>query len=251
MNYISEIRAFYDWVEYQDVSTNEIVLWHALMSICNKTHWQDSFTVAISTLNLKTRLSRQAIYKARNKLRQLNRIDFKERRGNQSTVYQIIPFVSLTKTQSDTQTDTQSNTQLHTQTDTQGIHINKHKQDETKQKETVGTVDSKFKLVMDVYERYIDPSPSHHVYDLLHSYTEDGIEPEMICEVIYKANDLKIRDIRYIKGILNNCLAKGITTKQAFLADNQQHEEAKQNRKKEEQVDYDKEWEDIWGDESK
>lgn len=228
MNYISEIRAFYDWVEYQDVSTNEIVLWHALMSICNKTHWQDSFTVAISTLNLKTGLSRPAIYKARNKLRQLNRIDFKERRGNQSTMYQMIPFVSLTKTQNDTQLDTQYITQTDTQPCTQSIHINKNKQDKTKQKDTV---DSKFKLVSDAYERYIDPSPSHHVYDLLHSYTEDGVEPEMICEVIYKANDLKIRDIRYIKGILNSCLGNGITTKKAFLLDNQRHEEAKQNRK--------------------
>ena len=226
MNYISEIRAFYDWVEYQDVSTNEIVLWHALMSICNKTHWQDSFTVSISTLNLKTRLSRQAIYKARNKLRQLNRIDFKERRGNQSTVYQIIPFVSTTETQSDTQTDTQSNTQLHTQTDTQGLHINKNKQDKTKQKENSS---SRFKLVMDDFEKYINAAPSPAVYHDLKSYVDDGMEPDLIRQAIHKANDEGVRKISYIKGILNSCLANGIKTKEAFLLDAQSWDSRKQS----------------------
>lgn len=240
MNYISEIRAFYDWVEYQDVSTNEIVLWHALMSICNKTHWQDSFTVAISTLNLKTRLSRQAIYKARNKLRQLNRIDFKERRGNQSTVYQIIPFVSTTETQSDTQMDTQSNTQLYTQMDTQGLHINKHKQDETKQKEIAGTAGSKFKLVMEDYERYINAAPSAAVYHDLKSYVDDGIEPELIQQAIYKANDEGVRKISYIKGILNICLANGLKTKEAFLLDTQSWDSRKKEQKTE--PDYSEVW---------
>ncbi|WP_347216659.1 hypothetical protein [Chryseobacterium sp.] len=115
MNYIKEINSFYDWLELNSVSDSVITLWHAMMHINNKSGWKVEFTVAISTLQVKTSLSKSSIIRARNVLKQLGRIDFKERKGNQSCVYKITPF------HGDTQNETQSETEIVTQADTQTV----------------------------------------------------------------------------------------------------------------------------------
>lgn len=123
MNYIKEINSFYDWLELNSVSDSVITLWHALMHINNKAGWNMEFTVAISTLQVKTSLSKSSIIRARNVLKQLGRIDFRERKGNQSCAYKITAFHS--DTQNDTQPDTEFVTQADTQTVTQTDTINK------------------------------------------------------------------------------------------------------------------------------
>lgn len=143
MNYITQINGFYIWLETNELSASAINLWHALMHIANKTGWQDNFTVAMSVLEIKTGLQKQAIQRARVQLRDKGRISFKSRSGNQSAVYQLIPisereddFHPQSDTQSDTQHDTQSNPQSDTQSDTQSVPINKqnkNKQNKTKQ----------------------------------------------------------------------------------------------------------------------
>lgn len=40
MNYIAELKAFYDRLELNPAPSPAIALWHALMSIANKTGWQ-------------------------------------------------------------------------------------------------------------------------------------------------------------------------------------------------------------------
>ena len=123
MNYIKEINSFYDWLELNSVSDSVITLWHAMMHINNKAGWKVEFTVAISTLQVKTSLSKSSIIRARNILKQLGRIDFKERKGNQSCAYKIIAFHG--DTQNDTQCETEFVTQTDTQTVTQADTINK------------------------------------------------------------------------------------------------------------------------------
>lgn len=112
---MAEINAFYDWQEANPLAASSICLWHALMSIANKAGWPESFSTAISTLESRTRYGRDTIYSARNQLRQAGRIEFKERRGRQSTLYRIIPFVSEYPTQPSTQPPTQVPTQPPTQ----------------------------------------------------------------------------------------------------------------------------------------
>jgi hypothetical protein len=136
MNYITEINCFYDWLETNSVSDSSIVLWHALMHINNKCGWKVEFPVAISSIQNKTGLSKSSILRARNQLKQVGRITFKERTGNLSTVYRIVAF--HTDTQSGTQSGTQTVTQSGTQTDT--IHkLNETKLKETIKKEAVAT----------------------------------------------------------------------------------------------------------------
>jgi hypothetical protein len=126
MNYIVEINLFYDWLETNRLSDAAINLWHALMHVNNKTTWKQEFAVAISTLELKTSLSKSSIIRARNSLQQAGRINFRSREGQQSAIYTIIAFQS--ETQSGTQSSTQSATQTGTQTATQSVTISKLKE---------------------------------------------------------------------------------------------------------------------------
>lgn len=126
------------------MNASAIALWHALMSVANKTRWSKDFSVAISTLRSKTGIGKDALYIARNQLKQKGRIDYRERKGNQSTIYQIIAFASEKQTQSTglffgasdipTQTPIQPPTQTPTQPPTQTP--NNSKQNETIQNET-------------------------------------------------------------------------------------------------------------------
>ena len=127
MNYIKEINAFYDWLETNTVSDSAIALWHALMHINNKAGWIPEFAVAISTLETKTGLKKDAVIRARHRLQQLNRITFKSRSGQQSAIYKILPF-EYCVVLNDTNCDTNRNTNralTATLTTTQTASINK------------------------------------------------------------------------------------------------------------------------------
>jgi len=111
MNYMTEIKSFYDWLETNPLSATEIALWHGLMHINNKSGWATEFSVAIKALEVKTGLNRDAVYRARNKLQQAGRITFKERGGNQCSVYTVLQFEGDFATQDATQGATQGATQ--------------------------------------------------------------------------------------------------------------------------------------------
>ena len=95
MNYLKEILAFENWLEYSSsINKSDIRLWYTLLHAANRFNWEE-FTISISTLIFKSKLSRSDIYRARNKLKQLGLIDFKERPKNQCTIYKFNSCVSL------------------------------------------------------------------------------------------------------------------------------------------------------------
>lgn len=111
MNYMSQIRAFYDVLSVKQLSAGQIALWHALMDKCNRLGWPEWFTVANITLESSCSLSRKGIYDSRNSLKQAGLIDFKSN-GTKATSYRIALLYS---TQDTTQTTTQDTTQATTQ----------------------------------------------------------------------------------------------------------------------------------------
>ena len=127
MNYLAEIKAFYDRLELNPLPSPAIALWHALMSIANKTGWQQEFTVAVSVLVLKSGLNAQAIKRARNRLEQDGYITWKSRGGNLSAVYHLNSLVVQNSIKNVPQCEPQS----IPQTEPQSVPINKHKQNET------------------------------------------------------------------------------------------------------------------------
>lgn len=131
MNYIAEIKAFYDRLELNPLPSPAIALWHALMSIANKTGWQQEFTVAVSVLVLKSGLNAQAIKRARNRLEQDGFIKWRSRGGNQSAIYSMISLVVQNDIKNVPQCEPQSVPQTEPQSvpqcEPQSVPINKHK----------------------------------------------------------------------------------------------------------------------------
>ena len=65
MNYLAEIRHFYDWLETESLPSNAIVLWHALMFTANRCGWREEFSVPFSVLENRTKLDKSTICRMR------------------------------------------------------------------------------------------------------------------------------------------------------------------------------------------
>lgn len=65
MNYMLEIKLFYDWLETHELSSMGITLWHALMQVASRSGWREELQISLSTLIGRTSLSRTSIYKER------------------------------------------------------------------------------------------------------------------------------------------------------------------------------------------
>lgn len=150
MNYLIEIRLFYEWLETNDLSSSGIALWHGLMYIANRSGWRVELNIPLNTIILRTGLSRTTIYKERGELKNHGLIDFIINEGNQSGTYRIISFesrimagpmpepndsfegpsgfVSATRTQSGTQSGTEDDVASATRTQTGNISKHRLKQ---------------------------------------------------------------------------------------------------------------------------
>lgn len=127
MNYLAELKAFYDKLELNPQPNTVIALWHALMSIANKAGWPDTFTVASSVLGLRSGLNASALKRARNKLATDGFIDWKPRGGNQSAQYHIKSLVVQNRHEFEPQYEPQCEPQCEPQSEPQSEPINKHK----------------------------------------------------------------------------------------------------------------------------
>lgn len=132
MNYMTEIKLFYDWLETHDLSAMGIALWHALMQIASRSGWQKELRISLSTIVGRSSLSRTSVYKEREILRRYGLIDYRINSGRGTGTYVICSlearFVSAARTQAGTQTVRETiptssfasagRTQLSTQTET-------------------------------------------------------------------------------------------------------------------------------------
>lgn len=132
MNYIQQIRAFDDFKLYKArLSSGEIALWHALMSINNKTGWQEWFTAANSMLVSLSGLSRSGILKDRNFLKQIGLIDFRTN-GKKATSYHVCVLYTSDSAQ-DSKHQSKQNSKHSSKQDSNTLY----KLNETKQKQEV------------------------------------------------------------------------------------------------------------------
>ena len=111
MNYIKQVNAFYKFLPNNPLSSNAQCLYSYLLNKNNELGWIKEFTVSNMIVCGFTNLSRQALDRARNELKQKGYIDYKKGYSNQAGTYVIVSFVTQNDTQSDTQDDTQDNTQ--------------------------------------------------------------------------------------------------------------------------------------------
>lgn len=146
MNYLQEIKAFYDLAQLKQLSTGQIALWNGLMYINNKCSWAEWFTVSNLTLQLTTGLSRSGINKNRNALKQLGLIEFKAN-GTKATSYKMI---TMSKSNQDSN---QISNQVGSQDSNQDSStLNKHKH---KHKENYKKKFGEFQNVFFTEEQYV------------------------------------------------------------------------------------------------
>lgn len=117
MNYLTEIKLFYDWLETHELSPSGITLWHALMFIANRCGWKEKFSASNSILETRTQMPRATIYRARKKLQQFGLIEVHFQGSNHSSLYTIRSLKNVLAFQNKEHDETQSETQSETQTD--------------------------------------------------------------------------------------------------------------------------------------
>lgn len=117
MDYKKQVDTFYEFLPNNPISSNAQCLYSYLLNKNSKLGWIKEFTIANSIVCGITGLSRQALDKARNELKQKGYIQYTKGLGNKAGKYLIVCF--------DTQIDTQCMTQSGTQDMTQCEHINK------------------------------------------------------------------------------------------------------------------------------
>ncbi|OTN92428.1 DnaD domain protein [Enterococcus faecium] len=128
MDYIRQILAFDDYLMYnQGLSSGQIALWRALMSINNKARWSEWFTASNQTLETLSGLSRQGINKNRNILKQLGLIDFRSN-GRKATSYHIRKLYTSNSLQESVQHSSEIVAQECTTQLRNSSTLNKHKQ---------------------------------------------------------------------------------------------------------------------------
>lgn len=108
MNYILQVKAFNKLHLRDPFSKGQFMLFHALLDVNNDCGWLEWFDVALSRLELFSRLSREGIQKARAELVERGLIEFKSN-GTRAGSYRLKKLYE-DSTQVSTQTSTQDST---------------------------------------------------------------------------------------------------------------------------------------------
>ena len=227
MNYLTEIKVFYDLVQIKQLSTGQIALWHALMHINNKCGWNEWFTVANLTLQLTTGLSRAGINKNRNALKQLGLIDFRAN-TTKATSYKII---TMSKSN---QVGSQISNQIGSQISNQ-ISSTLNKLNKTKLNKTSSSI--KF------YMENINPLITPHEVEILNDYCND-LSEDLIIYAMRDAIEHKAMNMKYIKSILDRYIRQNIRSVEQIENQNKlnQINNKKQETDEEKAERYRKEW---------
>lgn len=108
MNYMLEIKLFYDWLETHELSSMGITLWHALMQVASRSGWREELQISLSTLIGRTSLSRTSIYKEREILKKYGLVDYRSLGGRHAGIYAMKSFEFRVASAARTQTRTQT-----------------------------------------------------------------------------------------------------------------------------------------------
>lgn len=220
MNYMTEILAFNDWLGWNQISTSAVVLWYALLYINNKQRWESDFPATIDMLKILTKLQRNAIYDARNALKQKGLITFQTQGGNKPAIYHIVSLASYKQTQKDTQEHTQEHTQKDTQKDTQEhTHPYIYKQNETKQniedetarEDLPDLYDPNLAQVVQHFESVIGYSIPRPAVSAVMEWLKT-MPADLICAAIDEAVKANARNWNYAAACLRNWQKEGIRT---------------------------------------
>ena len=224
LNYIVEIRAFYDWLQFHSLPAGAQALWHALMYLNNKCAvvvngswvWRVEFTVTNTTLLSILKFSRQQLDRMRNALIQAGRIEYKKGRGNQCGTYKLVPFEANNVTQVVTQTDTQSGAQTVTQVwqncstlinsnPNSNFQLNDDVGDDACARDETGNLLTPEFLFSECFQQNPSPAEIKNCELLLRIH-----DPELVEYAFERAAEMGQKNLAYVRGILNRLRGRGI-----------------------------------------
>jgi DNA replication protein DnaD len=230
MNYIAEIKAFYDLVQVKQLSTGQVALWHALMVINNKCAWIEWFTVPNLTLELYTGLSRSGVYKARNALKQLGIIDFKPN-GTKATSYKLVSLLHSTQESNRTdvlvseskqvgkqvgkqdrkQVGNQGGKQVGKQSSNTLNKLNETKLDDLPSSDRLALNrdddDDQFSEVAKEFRQVFGYPPNQTQVQMITSFLTDGLTTWHILEALKRTAEAGVTNPRYTQAILQRWMS--------------------------------------------
>ena len=138
MNYLAEIKLFYDWLETHPLTPSAIALWHGLMFMANRAGWEEVITIPLSVLESRTGIPSTTLYRIRKQLQDARLIEVESPGGRSCAAYRILPFESRFAFQNGKQNESQTgdksevereSSEFAFQNGKQNASINKTKQD--------------------------------------------------------------------------------------------------------------------------
>lgn len=119
MNYLLQIRLFYEWLETHHLAPSSITLWHALMYTANRSGWAEQIAIPISILECRTQMTRSTIYRSREQLVDKGLVDIVVRGSSHSAIYTMVSLEGLVVSQNVSEYVSQNETQNGIQNATQ------------------------------------------------------------------------------------------------------------------------------------
>ena len=250
----TEIVKFYEWIETNpDLGTAAIVLWFALLDTWRKAYYPAQFTVAMSTLESKTRLKQTAIKEARKVLVRSGRIEWDQRKGRQAPFYKIIQMDLWAGLQSLNDHDHKADYKPDRKTDHKPAHkpdplyninnnldkpiyqgddvdvnnraLNDRNPDHKADCKTDRNPDYKpahnpdhnpIRHIQKHYEGVTGNMLSTTAYMEIQDFMNQSVEGALMCRAIDISVDSGARNWIYAKRIIDNCIVKGILTLEAY-----------------------------------
>lgn len=94
MDYLAELKAYYDWLDTNPLEPTTQTLWFHLMELANKSGCPEWFTVANPLLQAKIGVTENTLNKHRNYLVQRGRIEYRSMGKQKAGKYKIVWFTS-------------------------------------------------------------------------------------------------------------------------------------------------------------
>lgn len=255
MNYILQVKAFNKLHLRDPFSKGQFMLFHALLDVNNDCGWLEWFDVALSRLELFSRLSREGIQKARAELVERGLIEFKSN-GTRAGSYRLkklyedstqVSTQRVTKkerlnadltsekaentqisTQVSTQISTQESTQSSTQESTSLNKQNKTKQNKIKDNiscneyvnELCDTNSSQKTNILEFYQQNFGSPSSFVQVEILKAVNEYG--GDLVLEALKQTLMYK-KEYGYAKTILESWKDRGIDTLEKVKEERARH----------------------------
>ncbi|WP_197482167.1 DnaD domain-containing protein [Oceanobacillus sp. Castelsardo] len=225
MNYIRELNAFYDSMEYNPLTSSAITLWYALMHINNKTRWKNEFRVAGTVLRFKSGLTESSFKRARTELKEKGYIAYEPQSGNQAPIYRMISLIESNNDEQQIDAD-----DISIEAESAGEPTTKQEEGVKGQAEAVGEAGTKQKSEeKDVFQFYREnfSTISPFVTKSLNDWIEN-VGETLVLEAMKRALERNKTSWVNVKGILLAWEKKGIRNMNAVRADDMEF----RNRKK-------------------